>query len=212
MYLSTFKYHLNHKISRLGFTLVEMLIVIGISTVLMMVITASITSLYKNNSYTFAQANEIDSARRGLQTWVKDAREMTYAVNGAYAVVSLEDNEMSFYSDIDHDNAVEYVRYILNGTTLEKRIHNPSGSPAVYNMAMPDSVEILSEYIQNGLQNVPIFNYYDSAGVELVSPATMISDVRYITMHIIVNIDPLRSPGEFMLQGSAAPRNLKDNL
>jgi len=79
-------------------------------------------------------------------------------------------------------------------------------------MAMPDSVEILSEYIQNGLQNVPIFNYYDSAGVELVSPATMISDVRYITMHIIVNIDPLRSPGEFMLQGSAAPRNLKDNL
>ncbi|NCO61832.1 prepilin-type N-terminal cleavage/methylation domain-containing protein, partial [Candidatus Kaiserbacteria bacterium] len=45
MYLSTFKYHLNHKISRLGFTLVEMIVVIALSTTLMMVITVSVTTL-----------------------------------------------------------------------------------------------------------------------------------------------------------------------
>lgn len=196
-----------------GFTLVEMLVVIGISTVLMLVITDSITRLYKNNSYQFAQANEIDSARLGLQTWVKDAREMTYGANGAFPVAILGNNQIGFYSDVNQDVSVEYVEYVLNGITLEKHIFKPIGYPAVYNTSgTPDSVETLSQFVQNELQGIPIFSYYDSSGALLTSPATMITDVRYITMHIIVNIDPLRSPGEFMLQGSAAPRNLKDNL
>ena len=201
-----------NSLNKSGFTLVEMLVVIAISTVLLLVITAVVTSLYKTNSYQFAEAQEINTARRGLQSWVRDAREMTFAADGAYPVAVLEDNRIGFYSDIDQDLSVEYVEYVLNGTTLEKRIYNPVGTPVVYNTSSPDAVEILSEYIQNFLQGVPIFTYYDSTGVELLSPSAMISDVRYIRMRIIVNIDPLRSPGEFMLQGSAAPRNLKDNL
>jgi hypothetical protein len=70
----------------------------------------------------------------------------------------------------------------------------------------------MSEYVQNGNQDRVIFQYYNSNGVLIASPQAMISDITYITMNIIVNIDPVRSPGEFMLQGSAAPRNLKTNL
>ena len=119
---------------------------------------------------------------------------------------------MGFYSDIDRDSNVEYVEYTLSSTTLIKKTFNPVGYPPVYSTSTPDSTEILSIYVQNTLQNVPIFTYYSATGTVLASPSAMLTDMRYIGMKVIVNIDPARSPGEFMLHASAAPRNLKDNL
>jgi len=195
-----------------GFTLVEMLMVIAINALLMVAITSTIVFIYQTNSYSFAQANEIEASRRGVGFWVRDAREMTLAATGAYPIAVLENNRMAFYSDIDKDNLVEYVEYSLSTTTLRKRTYNPVGYPPMYSTSTPDSTEIISEFVQNISQGQKVFTYYDTAGVELASPAAMLTDARYISIKIIVNIDPVRSPGEFMLQASAAPRNLKDNL
>lgn len=195
-----------------GFTLVEMLMVIAINLLLLVVITTTIVTIYQTNSYSFAQSNEIEAARRGVGIWVRDAREMTLAATGAYPIVILENNRMAFYSDIDRDNLVEYVEYSLSTTTLRKRTYNPVGYPPVYSTTTPDSTEIISEFVQNISQGQKIFTYYDAAGIELASPSAMLTDARYITMKLIVNIDPVRSPGEFALQASAAPRNIKDNL
>ena len=189
-----------------------MLVVIAINVLLVTAITGSITQIYKNNSYTLEQANEIEAARRSIGIWVRDAREMTAGANGSYPVAILQDNKMGFYSDIDRDSNVEYVEYELGSTTLTKKIFNPVGNPSVYSTTTPDSTEILSIYVQNGLQNIPVFTYYNAAGTVLASPSAMLTDMRYIGMKVIVNIDPARSPGEFMLHASAAPRNLKDNL
>jgi prepilin-type N-terminal cleavage/methylation domain-containing protein len=198
--------------SEKGFTLVEIVVVIAINTVLMLVITASIVQFYKNNDSVSAQVYEIDSARRGLVTWVRDAREMTYAANGAFPLVKVLPNKFGFYSDIDRDSAVEYVEYELIGTNLYKRIYNPTGYPATYNFTTPSETNILSIYVQNLTQNQATFKYYNDSGVELASSTASISDIRYIEARIIVNIDPVNHPGEFMLHGSATPRNLKDNL
>lgn len=208
------KTHLSNRQSGVSpaFTLIEVLMVIAINSLLMIVITTTIVSIYQTNSYSFAQANEIEVSRRGVGVWVRDAREMTLAATGAYPIAVLENNKMAFYSDIDKDNLVEYVEYSLSSTTLRKRTFNPIGYPPVYSTTTPDSTEILSEYVQNISQGQKMFTYYDAAGIELASPSAMLTDVRYISMKIIVNIDPLRSPGEFALQASAAPRNLKDNL
>ena len=197
---------------RNGFTLVEVLVVIAINTLLFLVIVNSIVQIYQSNSYTFAQSNEIDSVRRGLTVWTRDVREMTMATNGAFPLAIVENNRLAFYGDIDRDNSVEYVEYMLATTTLYKRTSNPVGYPSVYNVSTPDTTSILSEYVQNLNQSQVMFTYYDNSGVLMASPTAMISDIRYIRMNIIVNIDPLRSPGEFMLQSSATPRNLKDNL
>ncbi len=195
-----------------GFTMVEVLVVIAINTMLLLVIIWTIQFIYKTNSYTFAQSSEIEVSRRAIALWVRDAREMTFAANGAYPVVLLENNRMGFYSDIDRDASVEYVEYVLSSTTLKKRTFNPVGYPPVYSTTTPDSTETVSEYVQNIGQGIPLFQYYGSSGALVASPSAMLTDVRYITLKIIVNVDPVRSPGEFMLQGSAAPRNLKDNL
>lgn len=195
-----------------GFTLVEVIMTVSLATILMLVITYMIFQIYNFNAYTFAQANEVESARRGVAVWVRDVKEMTFGANGAYPIVVAEPNRLVFYSDIDRDEYIEYVEYLLMSETLYKYSTNPIGNPPIYNPDNPDVVFTLSEYIQNIDQVVPMFRYYDNNGEEILTPQTAITDIRYIEINIIVNIDPIRAPGEFMLKGSATPRNLKDNL
>lgn len=197
---------------RAAFTLVETVVVIALFTLLSLLIFSIVTSLYQTNSYTLEQANEIESARRGVQFWTRDVREMTHAATGAYPVARLENNRMGFYSDIDKDLSIEYVEYVLSTTTLYKYTYEPVGNPPTYSTTTPTRTEIISLYVRNLSQGQNMFTYYNEAGNVLASPSAMISDMRYVTMNIIVNIDPARSPGEFMLRSSATPRNLKENL
>ena len=55
-----------------------------------------------------------------------------------------------------------------------------------------------------------IFRYYDESGVE--SSTSTVTEIKYVGVQVIVNIDPIRDPGEFMLRASASLRNLSDNL
>lgn len=192
-------------------TLVETVVAIGVYTVLLLAITGSITALYQYNSYAFAQANEIDNARRGMTQWNRDAKEMIMAEDGTYPLAVIEPHKLGYYSDTNQDTNVEYIEYELASTTLTKYTYNATGTPLTYNYATPDSAEILSLYVQNIEQATSTFFYFDESGAALDTTATL-PDVKYIKVQIIVNIDPLRSPGEFMLRSSIAPRNLKENL
>jgi Tfp pilus assembly protein PilE len=194
-----------------GMTLVEMVVVIGIYTVLLVVITGSISQLYQMVGYSIAQSDEVDNARRGVTQWNRDAKEMTIAEDGTYPIAVIDEHHFSYYSDTDLDSTVEYVEYILATTTLTKYTYNPTGTPSVYDLNNPDSEQTLSLFVQNINQGTSTFHYYDNAGMQLSSTSPII-DVKYISAQLIVNIDPVRSPGEFMLRSSLAPRNLKDNL
>jgi Tfp pilus assembly protein FimT len=194
-----------------GLTLVETVIAIGIYTVLMLAITASITSIYRTNSYTLSQANEVDNARRGMTQWNRDTKEMLLAEDGTFPLAVIEEHKLGYFSDTDQDLNVEYVEYILASTTLTKYVYNATGTPATYDFTTPDTQETLSLFVQNLNQGTSTFFYFDETGAALNSTSPLV-DVKYIKAQIIVNIDPFRSPGEFMLRSSIAPRNLKDNL
>jgi type II secretory pathway component PulJ len=194
-----------------GMTLVEAVVAVGIYTLLMLVITTTVVELYQSNSYTMAQANEVDTARRGLLAWTQDAREMLSSAEGTWPISIMESQRMGFYSDIDRDDDIEYVIYQLASTTLYRYTYEPTGSPPTYSTTSPSATYRLSEYVQNLIQGTSTFRYFDTNGVELF-PGALLTDVRYVETQLIVNIDPIREPGEFMLRASVAPRNLKDNL
>ncbi len=190
----------------------EAVMVVSLSTLLMLAITNSITNLYQVNSYSMAQSNEIDQARRGLQSWLDDAKKMNYADDGTFPVMVMNTHRLGFFSEVDGDPSVEYVEYFLVGNTLHKETYKASGYPPVYDFVDPVKTEILSEYVQNLDQGMATFSYFDSAGMELSTTSALLTDVRYLEIKVIVNIDPLRSPGEFLLRSGVTPRNLKDNL
>jgi type II secretory pathway pseudopilin PulG len=194
-----------------GMTLVETVVAIGIYTILILAITSSITSLYKTNSYALAQANEVDNARRGMTQWNRDTKEMILAEDGTFPLAVIDEHHLGYFSDTDQDLNVEYVEYILASTTLTKYVYNATGSPATYDFTTPDQEQTLSLFVQNINQATSTFFYFDETGAALSSTSPLV-DVKYIKAQIIVNIDPFRSPGEFMLRSSIAPRNLKDNL
>jgi hypothetical protein len=52
-----------------------------------------------------------------------------------------------------------------------------------------------------------MFVYYDEDGKKATATTTA-TDIRYVGVNIIVNIDPVRDPGEYSLRSSAALRNL----
>ncbi|MEM9336970.1 MAG: hypothetical protein AAGA35_03900 [Patescibacteria group bacterium] len=194
-----------------GITFVEMVVIIGIYTVLMGAVFTSIFSFYQFNGYTIAQANEVESARRGVDRAVRDMREMTYADDGTFPLARMEEHAVGFYSDIDRDDSVEYVEFELSSTTMFKYVYNATGNPPVYDTSTPDETFTLSEFVQNINQGSTTFRYYTGDGTEATA-STLLTDIRYLEVAITVNIDPQRNPSEFVLRSSAAPRNLKDNL
>lgn len=193
-----------------GFTLVETVMTIAIYTLVMFAVMESILVFYRYNAYSFAQSYQVSSARRGMDILIRDIREMTFADDGTFPLALMEDNKIGFYSDIDRDDSVEYVEYELATTTLVKRIYGAVGNPPVYGNT-PEATHILSEYVQNLNQATSTFYYYNSDGVRATATTT-VTDIVYVEAQIIVNIDPVRDPGEFMLRSSAALRNLKENL
>jgi len=201
---------INYTVRQSGMTLVEMLMAIGVFAILMLAVFGAVSSLYSTNSYAIEQGAEVDNARRGVDQWNKDAKEMTTAEDGTWPLVVIEPYRLGYYSDTDQDDSVEYVEYILIDTTLYKYTYEPDMSGG-YDLTVPDKTETLSKFVQNNLQARPTFKYFDATGTELTVSSPIIQ-VRYLQMELIVNIDPNRNPGEFMLRSSLAPRNLKDNL
>jgi prepilin-type N-terminal cleavage/methylation domain-containing protein len=191
-----------------GFTLIEMIVVIALCTIVSGALMSGIAAFYRFNGYAVAQAYQIAHAREGTERMIRDLREMTYADDGTFPLVVMEDNEVGFYSDIDRDDSVEYVEYLLASTTLELNIYAATGSPPVYSTTTPESSVVLSEYIQNSIQAIPMFRYYDENG-DPATPTSTVTDIRYVEVSVIVNIDPVRDPGQFMLRSSASLRNLK---
>lgn len=192
-----------------GMTLVEAMVAIAIFTMISLVVIESIVTFYRHNAYTIAQANQVMHARRGVELMVRDIREMTYADDGSFPLVEMSDHSISFYSDIDRDDSVELVEYQLASTTLHKYIYDATGFPPVYSSTTPDQTLIISEYVHNLPQGLNTFTYYDENGTETTATSS-VTDVRYIAVQTVINIDPERDPGQFMLRSSASLRNLKN--
>ncbi len=199
------------RVRKRGMTLVEVMVSVSLFTIIMLAVTSSIAALYKYNSYTISQTYQVYHARRGVESLVRDVREMTFADDGSFPLARMENNIIGFYSDIDRDDSVEYVEYELATTTiLYKRVYNATGTPVTYNLTEPDEIHVLSEYVQNMLQGTSTFFYYDRSG-NLANSSTRVTDIGFIRVQAIVNIDAVKNPGQFMLRGSAALRNIINN-
>lgn len=199
-----------NKFNNNGMTLIEMLVYLSIFSIIILVITYSALSFYRYNAYGMEQLKAVDSARRGIDPTVNNIREATYSDEGAYPIISATANSFSFYSDVNGDNDIEKVRLYLDINTFKKGITESSGNPLTYD-GQPEALFTLAENVRNVEQGTNIFKYYDNTGAEVVDLAN-VSSISFVTMSVIVNVNPVRAPNDFTLRASAALRNLKANL
>lgn len=189
-----------------GMTFIEVLVSIAVFVFAILAIVSSILYFYRTNTYAIEQAGAVSAAQRGIESVVKSMREAAYASNGAYPIVALGPNEVTFYADIDSDPYIERIRYYLLGTSLYRDVTNPSGDPPVY--GAPQTTSLISETVRNLEQGITMFEYYDANGI-LMTNYALIANVRFIAMNIVVNVDPYRLPNQLTLRSTAALRNLK---
>lgn len=189
-----------------GLTFIEMLVTITIFSLAMVLIVESVLMFYRANTSSIEQSVQVNSAHRGALLLVQNIREATFADDGSYPLAHIGTSTVTFFSDVTRNGAAERVTYTLDDTTLTRAVVSPSGSPAVYEGA--GDVSVVSTYVRNNEEEVPLFRYFDIHGNEILD-FDAVGAVRSVTIDLVVNIQPTRAPNEFMLRSSATLRNLK---
>ena len=187
-----------------GFTFIETIITIFVFTLAMGAVMAFIIMGYRTQSYALGQARAIQEARRGIEAMVKEIREARTGEDGSYVIYNAQDNEFSFFSDIDRDLAIEKVRYFSDGTNFKKGIIEPTVTNGIADYSGEEEISILSQYVRNAPS---IFRYFDANGEELFNPDRR-KNVKLMEVSLVINIDPNRAPNDFELKSDVYIRNL----
>lgn len=204
-----------------GITLVELIVSIGIMTIIGLGIVAFQRGVISNTKVLQSAFSSQQQIRKTLQSFVSELRSAAPSALGTYAIESVATSSIVFYSNIDSDTDVERIRYYFatssnNGVynVLKKGVINPVGT--VYNSAN----EIITTVVRDvrNSSTTPIFSYYDatyngtaSSTAPLVWPVS-IPAIRLVKMNIGVDPNSARSPVFQFYTTQVSIRNLKDNL
>ncbi len=189
-----------------GLTFIEMIVTLGMFVLIMAVITNSILFFYRANSSSLEQAIQVETARRGIELFVRDVREATYGDDGAFPLQAIATSSMTFYSDTDTDGAIERIRYSLSGKTLYRNVTEPTGSPAAYTGGGVTTT--VSDYVRNFDEDSSVFRYYNASSTE-VAVSGSVSSIVSVTIKLVVDIVQKHTPGTYTLTESATIRNLR---
>jgi len=187
-------------------SLIEAVIAIGIFTIGIEGFSLLFVKTWKQNSFIIEKGTASMAASQGVQKTVDVIRKARQADNGAYPIISANENDLVIYSDIDKDGVTERVHYYLSGGALKTGITDPAGLPPVY-PAGDQIVNDVSKYVVN--TSTPVFSYYDSGNNLLTTPAN-VNEVRMVKVHLETNANPAHFPNNVDFQSFAAVRNLKD--
>ena len=193
-----------------GFTLIEILVGLALFAGIAFIIGTFMKSILDYQTLFTQQLSGEQEIQNTFAAITPEVRSMIPSALGGYAIGQVATSSVTFYGDIDSDGIAEQVRYFLNGTTLEKGVIDPTGSPLAYIGAN----EVVSDMIHNVVAtSTPIFTYYDMnyTGSEpaMTYPIT-IANIRLIKLTVTV-MDPNKAT-PLSASTEIVPRNLRTNL
>ncbi|GBE16498.1 hypothetical protein BMS3Abin15_00319 [bacterium BMS3Abin15] len=191
-----------------GMTLIEAIVAIAIFVIGMEGFVLLFTKSWQMNSFTLETGMASFIASRGVQTTINVIRNARQADNGAFTIVSANDNDLVIYSDIDGDSTVERVHYYLDNGNFKVGVTEPTDDvPPIYPVG-DQTVSDTANYVVNNAE-APIFSYYDIDNNLLATPA-VVNNVKMAKVYLEVNIDPIRTPNNIVIQSYASIRNLSE--
>lgn len=198
--------------SESGFSLIEILVGIGIFTLIGIAIYTFQRDVFSLNRVIVSNLSVQDEARRTLKVMSAEIRTASPSSLGAYALTQTATSSFTFYSNIDTDASKERVRYFLSGTTLKKGVIKPSGSPLTYNAANETITELIHNVAHTATSTFTYYDEdYDGTSPPLVEPID-VSAVRLVKITLVIDKDPAALPAPLTLTTQVSIRNLKDNL
>lgn len=192
--------------SQKGVTFIEALVWIAVFTSAMIALTSALISFYHANSFAIKDASAIQSAQHSMDIAVRALRTASYSDVGAYPIISIAPNQVSFYSSVyKGDPHIQQVRLFTTGNSLQEGVIEPAGDPPVYTGT--EILSNLSDYVQNLTVGTSTFIYYDQNGT-VISDYSQFQKVRFVTINLVVDVSTSSLPTQLTLTSSAALRNL----
>lgn len=199
--------------NRKGFTLLEVLVAIGIFLMVILSVASILTYTIRSKDIVWEQLSTQDEGRKVLQDFTNELRTATASSVGAYAIETANTSSIVFYSNIDTDSLRERVRYFLSGSTLRRGVIKPTGTPMIYSSANETIVEVVHDVNNMG---APVFTYYGTnyngvTNTSSLSVPVNTTLVRVVGLYLRLEEKPNLSPSPFIVQGKVELRNLKSN-
>jgi type II secretory pathway pseudopilin PulG len=194
--------HLNTR----GMTFIEAMVWIAVFTAAMLALVSTLIYFYKTDHYVIAEASATASAQHAMDIAVRAIRTASYSNVGAYPVISIAPNQISFYANVTKgDPYTQQVRFFAQGTSFEEGVIEPSGDPPSY--ANPETITDLSDYVQNIGVGTSTFLYYDQSGNQ-ITDYSKFQNVRFVIVNLFLDVSTTSLPTQLVLTSSAALRNL----
>lgn len=196
-----------------GFSIVEMIVVIGILGIIIVAISSFQRDVIMNNRYSSDSLTSAQDARNIVRVIIKDLKTASPANDGSFAIVQAATNTLTFYSDTDGDGLKEKIRYFIATTTLKRGSVKPSGTPLTYNSAN-ELISYLAYNVKNSTSS-PLFEYYDGSYTGTSTPLTQpvtVTNIHLVKINLMIDADPNRAPVIRTYTSQVNLRNLKDNL
>lgn len=194
-----------------GFTLLELLIAIAISTIAITLVTMFTTDLSNFGVHLGVRLETEREPEMLMRSMLTEIRSMGPAANGGYTIAVATPTSLTFYTDVDNDEVFEQVRYFLDGTTLKRGLTEPSGTPALY----PAADELITEVVHFIVPGTSLFTYYPegypSATGPLPTPVN-VADIRMIQISTTTDKDSSQLPPSSTLSIIAMIRNLRGDI
>ncbi len=103
-----------------GFTLAEIVVVVGIFGLIVVAIGNFQRDVFINNKYAQDSLSSAQDARNVLRVMIREMRGASPGNDGSFAIVTAATNTIAFFSDTDGDGLKEKIRYFIATTTLKK--------------------------------------------------------------------------------------------
>lgn len=196
-----------------GFTLIEILISIGIlSGIVFVVGTFSLDifnfQLFLGNAFIMQQEISLTLTNMGVEV-----RSIGPSASGSYPIESASESSVVFYSDVDGDNVFERVRYFVSGSSLKRGIIEPTGFPAAYPFGDEVIRDVVNNVILSPTASQSLFIYYGSSysGTQVpLSTPIDINQIRLIKATITADITPQDTKSRLEYSSTMMIRNLRN--
>lgn len=195
-----------------GFTIVELMIVIGITALLSVIVGAFSRDVFFIKGYVTESYTSEQESTKIIRPIITELRSARPSMTGAYAIEQAGTSSLTFFSDVDLDGTTERVRYFLDNGTLKRGVIKSTTTPATY-LTSQEKFTNLIQAVRNS-SSTPIFQYYNSSYTGSSSSLTLpisILDVRLVKVNIISDIDVNKAPYQQVITTQVSIRNFKDN-
>ena len=188
---------------RPGFTLVEMIVAVGLITVITLIVVSMLVSSLKN----YRNKKQVVDAQEKVAAVMREFEQTTRATSG---LISVDQTELIFYRYYDLVSvSPTQVRYFIDGNQFKVGLTMPHGMPP--NISYPPEGEIISLIIPDLINYDRVFHYYNNNGEELFEPVD-VAEVTMIGLAISLDKNGDQPPGPTNASTKVMLRNMKNNL